>query len=390
MPMFEYFPGIYPWNLAINLALNMGGVLSEIETVAQPLQRYSSAAEPGAWTDWMRVWEAAGDRVAGLAEQDRKAGRRRSAGKKLHRASLYLFMAERMQRVGDPARDPLYRRAVEQFHSSVQLMGDPVEFVEIPYQGTSLPGYFVHRAPGTGDGPEPCMVFFDGFDVNKEILYYRGIREELVRRGISMLLVDHPGAGESLRFRGLPAIPEMERAGTACADYLAGRADVDHDRTGIIGVSLGGYYAPRAAAFENRFACCVAWGGSTRFGERIQHALGDSQHASSVTDMVEHARWVFGASSDAELMDIAGRITLDGVAQHITCPFLITHGIRDRQVPVDEARDVYDAAVSSPRRELKIFTEDEGGVEHVNSDNPGIAIDYMADWITEVLTGRQD
>ena len=390
MPMFEYFPGIYPWNLAINLALNMGGVLAEIEAVAQPLQRYSSAAEPGAWTEWMRVWEAAGDRVAGLAEQDLKEGRRRTAGKKLHRASLYLFMAERMQRVGDPGRTDVYRRALEHFRSSVRLMGDPVEIVEIPYQHSSLPAYFVHRDAGTGDGPEPCMVFFDGFDVNKEILYYRGIREELVRRGVSMLLVDHPGVGESLRFRGLPAIPEMERAGTACADYLADREDVDHARTGIIGVSLGGYYAPRAAAFDKRFACCVAWGGSNRFGERIQQAIRDPEHASSVTDMVEHARWVFGAADDAQLLDIAGRITMRGVAEHITCPFLITHGIRDRQVPVAEAREVYDAAVNSPRRDLKIFTEDEGGVEHVSSDNPGIAIDYMADWITEVLTGRRD
>lgn len=383
--MFEYFPGIYPWNLAVNLALNMGGVLSEIEAVAEPLGRYSSAAEPGAWTDWMRVWEAAGDRVAGLAERDLKDGRHRSAGKKLHRASLYLIMAERMLRVGDPEREELYRRALGQFRASVELMGEQAEFVEIPYSGTSLPAIFAHRAPGTGDGPAPCMVFFDGFDVNKEILYYRGIREELVRRGVSMLLVDHPGVGESLRFRGLTAIPEMERAGTACADYLAGRSDVDHGRTGIIGVSLGGYYAPRAAAFEKRFACCVAWGGSNRFGERMKQAIDNPRHASSVTDMVEHARWVFGADSDSRLLDIVSRMTLDDVAQDITCPLLIVHGSRDRQVPVAEARAVYEAAVSSPLRELKIFTEDEGGVEHVNSDNPGIAIDYMADWIEEVL-----
>jgi len=388
MPMFEYFPGIYPWNLAVSLALNMGGVLSEIEAAAGPLQGYKSAAEPGAWSDWMAVWEAAGDRVARLAERDLEHGHRRSAGKKLHRSSLYLFMAERMLRPGDPVRDGLYRRALARFRSSVELTRDAAEFVEIPYQGTALPAILAHAAPldpVRGAVPAPCMVYFDGFDVNKEILYYRGIREELVARGISVLCVDQPGSGESLRFRGLHAIPEMERAGTACADYLAGRPDIDPARTGIIGVSLGGYYAPRVAAFEKRFACCVAWGGNTWLGRRLAQAINGPGHASGVTDMAEQARWVFGVQTNEQALRIADRMTLDEVAALVTCPLLITHGIADRQVPVAEARAVYQAATNSPRRELKVFTGEEGGVDHVSSDNPGIAIDYMADWITDVL-----
>jgi dienelactone hydrolase len=195
--------------------------------------------------------------------------------------------------------------------------------------------------------------------------------------------------GESLRFRGLHAIADMERAGKAAVDYLETRPDVDPKRIGIMGVSLGGYYAPRAAAFEKRFACCVAWGAVNRFNRRIELALQDKGGASSVTDTIEHARWVFGARDDSDLLEKTRGITLEGVAAQITCPFLITHGDDDRQIPASEAREVYEAAVNCPERTLRIFTREEGGAEHVNFDNPGVVIDYMADWIVERLGRRR-
>ncbi|MEW6666440.1 MAG: alpha/beta fold hydrolase [Thermodesulfobacteriota bacterium] len=388
--MFEFFPGIYPWNLAIHLALNMGGVLSEIESVTAPLRHFKSAAEPGAWTAWMSAWREIGDRVSALAEKDAAEGHERTAGKKMLRASLYYFMAERMMRVGDPGRGDIYRKGLNRFRTAMDWLNEGVECVEIPYGKASLPAYFVPpKVAPLGGAPAPCMVFFDGFDVNKEILYYRAIREELVERGVAMLLVDHPGVGESLRFRGLHSIPEMERAGTAVMDYLVTRKDIDPKRVGIMGVSLGGYYAPRAAAFEKRFACCVAWGASYRFNENIVLAMQNDRKVASVTDMLEQARWVFGAEDNEGLKRLTRQITLEGVADKITCPLLITHGENDRQVPVSEAIETYEKAMNSPDRKLKIFTRAEGGVEHVNTDNPGVAIDYMADWIVEKLKHRR-
>jgi dienelactone hydrolase len=81
-------------------------------------------------------------------------------------------------------------------------------------------------------------------------------------------MVEHPGTGGALRLHELPAVVDAERPGAACIDHLVGRGDVDADRIGIVGWSLGGYYAPRAAAFEKRFALCVAWSANLQLGRR--------------------------------------------------------------------------------------------------------------------------
>ena len=102
-------------------------------------------------------------------------------------------------------------------------------------------------------------MFFDGLDVTKEIQYFKGVAD-LVARGIACLIVDGPGNGESIRFRNLYLRPDTEHYATPVFDYLAARPEVDAKRIGVMAISLGGYYAPRAAAFEKRYACCLAWG----------------------------------------------------------------------------------------------------------------------------------
>ena len=134
-----------------------------------------------------------------------------------------------------------------------------LEHVEIPYDGTSLPAIYVHAEPANGGGKVPAMVFFDGLDVTKEIQYFKGVAD-LAARGIACLIVDGPGNGESIRFRNLYLRHDTEHYATPAFDYLAARPEVDAKRIGVMAISLGGYYAPRAAAFEQRFACCLAWG----------------------------------------------------------------------------------------------------------------------------------
>jgi len=101
-----------------------------------------------------------------------------------------------------------------------------------------------------------------------------------------------------------------------------------------------------------------------------------------------HVQWAFGASSMEDFERRASHMTLDGLLDRIRVPFLVTHGEKDRQIALDYAHRTYDALTNSPRRELKIFTAREGGVEHVGADNMSFGREYIADWFADTLGGR--
>jgi fermentation-respiration switch protein FrsA (DUF1100 family) len=151
-------------------------------------------------------------------------------------------------------------------------------------------------------------------------------------------------------------------------------------------ISLGGYYAPRAAAFEQRFACSIAWGAQwdyekiwrDRF-ERLARADTPSLSVAS-----QHIAWVVNASSQEETLKKLEPFKLDGVVQKITCPFLMLHGEGDEQIPLPEAQKCFDA-VGSRNKTMKIFTREEGGYHHCQIDNQSICSAYMWDWLEQVL-----
>jgi dienelactone hydrolase len=283
----------------------------------------------------------------------------------------------------DPRKVQTYRQGLSAFKKGIQFRKEPVEWVEVPFQGKSLPALF-SRAPVKG--PAPCMVHFDGFDVMKEIIYSR-TADEFRRRGISLLIVDHPGVGEALRLRNMHSGPDTEVPAAASVDYLETRKDVDSKRIGIMALSLGGYYAPRAAAFEKRFKCCVAWGAIWDFWERLSMRMAGRGGERSVPDSENQLLWVFGKKTVEEAMAVAKQMTLEGVADKITCPLLVVHGENDRQIPLWHAQKLIESAVNSPGRRLKVFTLAEGGAEHCQVDNGSMAVDYMADWVAETLGG---
>ncbi|RBY97643.1 alpha/beta hydrolase [Blastococcus sp. TF02-8] len=389
--MFEYFPtGPYTWNLGVVATLNSGGLIDEVDRACRPIKDAANAGEDAGTEDFLRAWTALTDQLVAQAEDAEKAGHVRTAGQLYFRASNYLSQAERMLAHSNPDRVPTYRRMLEIAQKAFDTHSPRVSRLTVPYEGTTLPAYF-SQAPG--NGPRPVVVLVNGLDSTKEHMYSSGHWEELAARGISCLMLDQPGTGESLRLQGLTARIDAEVWAGAAVDYLETRDDVDTSRIGIVGWSLGGYYAPRAAAFEKRFALCVAWGANHDWGS-VQRRRKEREGERPVPHYWSHVLWVWGQPGDEHhldtFLDFADGIHLNGVVEQITVPFLIAHGANDRQIPLEMAHRSYDQAVNSPKRELRVFTPEEGATEHIGLDHlPHVSV-FVADWVADTFAELGD
>jgi len=389
--MFKYFPTNYVWNLSVDLAIEMGARIGEIEEMCAPLQEAARQPDAEGTRAFRETWARMGDKLSGLAEEDEARGRLISAGDKYNRAATYYLTAERLQAHGAPGRMDLYQRFREVFDKGVALSGENCRRVEIPYENAHIAGLYT-RAEGV-DGRAPILVQVNGLDSTKEMKYRVGLPRWLAQRGISSLVIDQPGTGEALRLHGMPAVFDSERWASKVVDWLECQDEVDPKRIGLEGVSLGGYYCPRAVAFEPRFALGVVWGANHDWRD-VQKKRLEKTGSFPVPHYWEHVRWVWGAKDQEEFMRIAENVHLDGILDRIKVPFLVTHGSKDSQIPLHWAERTYEQLVNSPKRELKIFTEREGGVQHSSFDNSANAGAYIADWVAENLGGhtasRQD
>ncbi|PCI34225.1 MAG: hypothetical protein COB54_00045 [Alphaproteobacteria bacterium] len=381
--MFTFFPDNYAWSMITNVEMEMVGTVSEITDAIEPLKAVSGLEPTVSGRAWYETWTALGKHLEKLGTEDNNSSRRRSAARKFFRSGHYFLIAIRFLAHTDSRYLPSYQHAVKTIRLALQLRGDPVEWVEIPFGDKTLKAMYV-KAKTTG--PAPCMIVYNGFDVTKEYIH-PVVAEPFTSRGISLLITDQPGSGAALIEDNIPAVPETEHSAAACIDYLETRSDVDPSRIGIIGASLGGYYAPRAAAFEKRLAACIAWGGVWDAGEIHDAIHNDPSRAKSINDWDEHAMWISGTSNSEDCREVFHRMTLKHVADKITCPLLIMHGENDRQVTERVAERTLEAAINSSRAELKIFTREHGGSEHCHADNIFLGTDYMADWTADVLGG---
>lgn len=383
--MFRYFPTNYVWNLSVDLAIEMGARIGEIEEMCAPLQGPACQPDAEGTAAFRQAWSRMADKLCTLAAEDETKGRLLSAGEKYGRAALYLLTCERLQAHDAPGRLELYKRMLDLFERGTRLSRENCSRVEIPYEEKPLAGLMIPAEEV--EGPAPILVQVNGLDSMKEMLYYVGLPRWLARRGVSSLLIDQPGTGEALRLHGLTARYDAEHWASRVLDWLETRDDVDPKRIGLEGVSLGGYFCPRAVAFEPRFACGVAWGANHDW-RSVQKARLEREGNFPVPHYWEHVCWVWGAKDIPDFMRIAEDIHLDGILDRIRVPFLVTHGEKDSQIPLKWARRTYEQLLNSPRRELKIFTEREGGTQHASFDNSINAGHYIADWVAEVLRGR--
>jgi dienelactone hydrolase len=383
--MFQYFPTNYVWSLSTMIELTHGGNIGEMDAMCAPIREAAQAGDDPGTLAFYEAWKGGGDKLIALAEGDLTKGHQLSAGEKLGRAALYYSIAERMQAHGFEGRLAMYLRSLELFAQARALGRENCERVEMPYGGGHLSGLLVRAESVVG--PAPVIVVMNGLDSTKEMLQKSVMGTMFARRGLSALFVDQPGTGEALRLHGMPAVANTEVWASSIVDWLEQRPDVDAKRIGALGVSLGGYYCPRAVAFEPRFACGAVWGANHDWRE-VQQARLKREGENPVPHYWKHVQWVFGATDMADFLMKAEAMHLNGVLDRIRVPFLVTHGENDRQIPLKYAHETYAQLVNSPKRDLMIFTAREGGVEHSSLDNPNNAGNQIADWLAEQLGGN--
>ena len=375
-PWIDHFGDNFLWSNATLILKGMApyGVvaLEEIDRVCEKLRVRQN--EPDAWR---QEWRAMGELVERRADAALDQGHKITAGDYYLRAGIYHYNAERFISPG-PDKRAQGEKAYRCWHTGIRLREPTIEFVEVPYEGTTLPALFM-KAPGTR--PAPTVVVVNGMDNAKEMsIFFAG--REFARRRYNTLCLDGPGMGETRRIRDMPNRYDYEVPGTAAFDYLAKRPDVDAKRIAIFGYSFGGYYSSRIAAFEKRYAACVALSALhwdlADWQEKIR--LKNASSPTTVAQSYFQFRWVVGAETAEDGIAIAKKFTLKDVAKTITCPFLVTHGGNDRVVPVENAQKLYDA-VGSTNKTIKVFTTEDGGAEHAHVDNRQIGIDFAADWM---------
>ncbi|MBI0395421.1 alpha/beta hydrolase family protein [Acinetobacter bereziniae] len=383
--MFVYFPKNYVWSMSTVIAATHGGSIGEIDEFCRPLLEKSSNDADVGTVDFLHAWVNGANKLVRMAEQDLEKKREISAAEKYQRAGLYYLIAERMQEQGSPARLETYERYLEIFQLSRNLKKQNVERVEIPYAGKHLSAIYA-KAKST-DEKQAIVVMMNGLDSTKELMFCNPLVSDLIERGISVLLVDQPGTGEAIRLHDLRAVYNSEIWATPIVDWLYEKPEIDPNRIAAFGISLGGYYCPRAVAFEPRFCCAAIWGANHDW-RAVQQARLKREGENPVPHYWKHVEWVFGAKNQEEFFEIAENMHLNGVLDQIKVPFLVTHGEKDRQIPLKYAYETYDQLINSPDKELLVISDAMGGVEHSSVDNPLNSGAYIADWLAEHLDGK--
>jgi pimeloyl-ACP methyl ester carboxylesterase len=368
--------------------------------VAITAQRITS----GDHDSWHDEWLAAADRVAGASRTALAGGHRISARDGFLRASNYYRAAEFFLHANpsDPRILHAYDASVACFREVTALSDGLIESVRVPYEGTHLPGYF-YRAEGEA---RPTVVMHNGFDGTVEEMHFFGAAAA-VERGYNVLTFDGPGQPGTRYHHGMTFRPDWENVVGPVLDYLHDRPEVDAERIALLGVSMGGVLAPRAAAFDQRVAALIAVDAVYDLGDittaglpgeraeierrlraardpEIDAALDIAMAANPVMAWaISHGMFAMGVDTPrafcASYLDYHLR---DGIAEKITCPTLVCAGTEDGFFK-GQPELLYEH-LTCPKALLE-FTVEQGADAHCQSGAQRLAFARIYDWLDGIL-----
>jgi hypothetical protein len=375
-------------------AADVGEVLSTVDRI-----------HDGRARSWVDEWTATADRLAQLATAGAAAGRERSAASQYLRASLYYSLATYS---ADAAGEPdlfaslweKHRAGWDRFVDLADFGGAVAERIEIPYEGTTLPGYFFR--PGPAGAPRRTLIFNNGSDGSAVGALTGGIADAL-ERGWNAMTFDGPGQNAALVRQGLTFRPDWEKVITPVVDFLSARADVDGEKLALLGVSQGGYWVPRALAFEHRIAAAVADPGvvdvSTTILRHLPHVMmklleeGDREKfdrdiewtlriSPSTRSLLALRMRPYGVSAPYDFFSVARDYALtDELIARISTPVLVTDPDNEQFWP-GQSRELFDK-LPGETKAIIAFTHEEGADSHCEPVASGLRGERIFDWLDE-------
>jgi alpha-beta hydrolase superfamily lysophospholipase len=363
------------------------------------------AVKSGDYDSWCDAWLEAAERLAATAERCELQHHRQSAFEAWLRASNYFDKASfYMLGTKEPDRFvPTWRRHRDCFERAAALYDPPFEKVAIPYADGDLEGWLFR--PRDAEGRLPLLILNNGSDGTVLDMWLQG-GAAAVERGYLCLTFDGPGQGRALHEQGMHFRPDWEAVITPVVDHVLGRADVDPERIALQGVSQGGYWVPRAVAFEQRISAAIADPGvmdvSTAMTDHLPKSLRKHLDAGEKEKFNRSMSWgerfskearftvdfrgrPYGAETPFDMFDDARAYRLEpDVIARIQCPMLITDPEGEQFWP-GQSQQLYDA-LPGPK-ELVRFTVAEGADSHCEPKALGLRNQRVLDWLDGVMPG---
>lgn len=314
------------------------------------------------WEQWLDAWVATADMHVQQAEEAERRRRRLTAGEAYVRAALCYHFAKFVWLVDLAKRKAAAERAVRTLYAALSLLDPTAQRLEVPFSRVTMVGNLRRPSPA---GRYPLVLLLPGLDSTKEEFFHW--ENVFLARGMATLSLDGPGQGETGERTQIR--PDYEVAVTAVLDALRDRPDLDLRRVGAVGVSLGGYYAPRSAAFEPAVKAVVTIGGPYNFGECWPQLPSLTREA-----FVHYS----GARDDQEGRSKAAQLSLAGILANVRQPLLVVFGKQDRLIPYWQAERV---AAEAPNATLVMYPEGN----HACNNIPYKYRPLVGDWIAEQL-----
>jgi dienelactone hydrolase len=374
---------------------DIGEVLSVCASVA-----------PGDVKGWFTAWRDLGERILLIAHGSAKHGHNVSASRAYLRAADYFALAVNAidgRAIDTNQLQPTFRRHAAAWHGFITNTRWPVERIDLPYEGKSMPGWFFR--PDASGSRRRTLVINNGSDGSLSGCWTQA-GEGALERGYNVLMFDGPGQQSMLFERDVPFRHDWEAVLTPIVDVLVDRADVDPTALAVYGISQAGYWVPRAIAFEHRFAAAIADGGAVslarawfeqlppeltalyqagqkaEFDQALQHALSDPDAQRTW----EFRSRPYGVTGYSEVLDEITKYDLTDIAAQINTPLYVIDPDGEQYLPGQPAELVDLVKGSTHAR----FTQNEGASYHCQPLARELTEQRMFDWLDEQLPAPTD